>query len=110
MAFDLGLIALTFAVFSGIFAYLAINMSKEHGILQIFFLFISMLLFGLDVTIMAQGAHDESAAGIESILTGGGISIFMWPFIFLLFYFIIYIMVKLVTRRLARNSDGWDSI
>lgn len=105
MVYDLAVaIGIGLAVFSFTFAYLAVGIDKKHGHLQFFFMFLCILTFGLDLVVMAEAANIDGASTIESILTGGGLHLFVWPFMLILFYFIIYFIYRGFMGIFGKNS------
>jgi uncharacterized BrkB/YihY/UPF0761 family membrane protein len=107
MAYDLAVAA---AVFFGLamftFAYDSTHLDPEkHGYLQWFFLMLSFLIFGLGIAVMAQAANDDAATNIEDILTGGGLHIFIWPLVFLIFYIVFYFMYVSLSRVMKKKES-----
>ena len=105
MVYDLAVaLGIGFALFSFTFAYLAVGIDKKHGHLQFFFMFLCLLCFGLDIVLMAEAANIDGVTTIENILTGGGLHLFIWPFLLVVFYFIIYFIYRSFMGLFGRSD------
>ena len=108
MAYDLAVaIGVGLAVWGFVWAYLATNIDKKHFYLQFFFLVMTLLTFGIDITVLSQAAKDDSATNIEAILLGAGLNMFIWMLYIVIFIIIIYFVWQ-VFQAMRNKNDNED--
>lgn len=97
------MIGLSFISF--IFAYLSVNISKKHGPLQIFFIILCFISMVLNVSVASVMASDAAATEVQNLLNAGGIRLTVWSLVFVVFYFIIHFIYKVLMKSSGKEEE-----
>jgi len=103
MSWEIGISILLFG-FVFTFAYLAIKIDKKHGILQLFFLFLSLYSTIIALSIGIELAKTNALTKIANILTSL-YQIAIYASIVILFYFIIIMIWNIFSEKKMKDEN-----
>jgi len=83
--------------------YFASQHGKEHSILQMFVLSMSLFLMVLNVSILIRLA-EYSGQGSVTTMLGGGYWVMIVTMVFVVFYYILYVLTTVIKGMLKRKK------
>jgi len=100
-------VALGVTSFSLIFAYLAINIGKKHGPLQILFIILTPIFMTINAVVISKIATDGSATELADLIDGVILSPLIWLSVLIVAYFIIYFIYNVLMDMAQKKERGW---
>lgn len=95
------------ALFAFVFAYLAVNIDKRHGPLQIFFIILSMFFMGADALVLSTIANEAGSTNVESLIDSTILNPLIWIIIVVIAYFLIYFIYNVLMDMADKKERGW---
>lgn len=95
-------IAISFAIFSFVFAYMALNLDKRHSILGWFFLPLSVLMMVITTILFTEY---ETASNINDILSDVSF-MFIIVIVLIIAYFLIFIIIQALGKLSGKEPYG----